>query len=59
MSEAIVKRKIITTRTVAVKLRSDWSDEKYEPFVILLAGPAGSGKSSFIEALGNDKSLGI
>ncbi|PPR07626.1 hypothetical protein CVT24_004185, partial [Panaeolus cyanescens] len=50
---------LMTTGTVAVKLRTDWSDEECEPFVILLAGPTGSGKSSFIEALGNDKSLGI
>ncbi|PPR07627.1 hypothetical protein CVT24_004182 [Panaeolus cyanescens] len=50
---------LITTGTVAVKPRSDWSKEGKPPFVILLVGSTGSGKSSFIEALGNDKSLGI
>ncbi|PPR02098.1 hypothetical protein CVT24_011232 [Panaeolus cyanescens] len=58
MSEE-TRRKLLTTGTVAVKPRSDWRDEKYDPFTILLAGPTGAGKSSFIEALGNDKSLGI
>ncbi|PPR03133.1 hypothetical protein CVT24_008486 [Panaeolus cyanescens] len=50
---------LITTGTVSVKARSNWSDEKRGALVILLAGPTGSGKSSFIEALGNNKSLGI
>ncbi|PPQ82501.1 hypothetical protein CVT24_005900 [Panaeolus cyanescens] len=59
MSEETPRSTLITTGTVAVKLRSDWSDEENKPLVILLAGPTGSGKSSFIEALGNDKALGI
>ncbi|PPR04609.1 hypothetical protein CVT24_011737, partial [Panaeolus cyanescens] len=48
------------TGAVSVKARSNWSDE--DPFVILLVGPTGAGKSNFIKALcdnNNDKSLEI
>ncbi|PPQ72645.1 hypothetical protein CVT24_012646 [Panaeolus cyanescens] len=46
------------TGTVGVKYRRDWRDPRVA-HIILLAGPTGSGKSSFIEALSNTKSLGI
>ncbi|PPR07916.1 hypothetical protein CVT24_000654 [Panaeolus cyanescens] len=52
---------LVTTGTVRVSPRSDWSDVQapFGVFVILLVGPTGSGKSSFIEALADNKSLGI
>ncbi|PPR00929.1 hypothetical protein CVT24_000249 [Panaeolus cyanescens] len=56
MSHRKLTCELVTTGTVGVRY---WSDKEEYPFIILLAGPTGSGKSSFIEALANDKSLGI
>ncbi|PPR03135.1 hypothetical protein CVT24_008488 [Panaeolus cyanescens] len=47
-----------TGAPVRVKPRNDWSTMS-EVYIMLLAGPTGAGKSSFIEAMGNDKYLGI
>ncbi|PPR03134.1 hypothetical protein CVT24_008487 [Panaeolus cyanescens] len=61
MSDETLEYRLVTTGTVALIPRSDLCGESYRPFAILLAGPIGSrsGKSSFIEALGDDKALGI
>ncbi|PPQ68879.1 hypothetical protein CVT24_007688 [Panaeolus cyanescens] len=45
------------TVTVKPSSRKDWSGSSVQ--IILLAGPTGAGKSSFLEALSGDKSLGI
>ncbi|PPR03136.1 hypothetical protein CVT24_008489 [Panaeolus cyanescens] len=62
MSQAVRRWELITTGTVGVQPVSDWpgwNGKKSRPFVILLMGPTGSGKSNFIEALADDKSMGI
>ncbi|PPQ72648.1 hypothetical protein CVT24_012648 [Panaeolus cyanescens] len=59
MEQENLTHELITSGTVAVEPMGDWHDEDYEPFVILLAGPTGAGKSSFIEALAGNNLLGI